>query len=275
MKNLKIAMSRVGYACRARRGRNFGLTLLLASAVYLGVVATAQAETCDITFYGDTGDSWQTGTGDDFYGRNNWDWCRDSWLGPRAKAFGMVYKSWKNVGWDDACNKDRAVGRFFAATVALETAARNAEQAAKDDILGWGYKWARDAIDNLKVACTGKKPRYAYTNWNGHVKLYIPDYFYSTASSTRTATLRAGTLIHETRHKKGKTHVPGSGGKDKSYESNGAWRYHANWLGWYARSANPAPKGQRCRAEQFANGIMANRFVQKNSIVWNFGVCEP
>lgn len=282
MKNLKMTVTTVDGVVRVNANRKWVLSVLLVAILCVAGAAPAHAKTevCEVTLYGDTGDSVDTGTGDDFYGQDNWIWCNDSWLLSRAKGFGMVRKSWLNAGWSDACNTDMPVGRFMAGTVALETAARNADQAAKDSILGWGFTWAWNAIDNLKLACAGKKARNAYTGANGKVKVYVPHYFYSKVRddgtiATRTAPLRAATLIHETRHIKGKTHKAGSGGKDRRFDGKGAWSYHAIWLGWYALSANPAPKGQRCRAEQFANSILRNNFLEATTVEYRFGACEP
>lgn len=226
-------------------------------------------------------DKGNTGSGDTYFGRDNWNWCRDSWLASTAKAYGMVASTWKPFGWDGACSTDKATGRFFTAVVAMSVAAPPIEfeigpfgpVLTNYSILHWGPSWVYKALDTLKVSCA-KNSNLAFTNWNGHVHLYVPNTFYDVSSNPTPmgVTARASLLIHEVRHKKGKTHK--KDGKDSSWGSNGAWRYQAVWLWDYANIAVNAPRGQKCLAEEYANMILSQMFIEPTSKRVRSGACD-
>lgn len=267
--------------------------LVLAAAIFMPLISsmkTAQGAVC--TYRIPNKDDSTTGTGDIAFGRTRWNWCRSSWLSSNAKAFGMVSKSWsqKGFGWDRACNTDFPTGRFFTSVVALKNAAPPLEFSdtypygpTNYSILHWGPSWTYKALDNLKVGCnpTKKPNRKAYTNWNGHVRLYQPAHFYNPEHEAnpffrpfRNVTARAGTLIHEVRHKKGKMHY--RDGKDFHWDNKGAWRYHASWLAHNAASAANTPRGQRCLSGRNANYILANAFIEPtNRSVDTKEICKP
>lgn len=222
----------------------------------------ANGETCSYTI-GDTGDS-QFGSGDDFYSSQNWGWCTDSWLASNAEAFGMKSKYWEGHGWDDACNENNPTGRMFNTIVALKNAGPPLDWESISffpfelpegySFLHWAPSWVYNKLDDTRARCAfNRQDRVAFTHWHGAVDLYVPNF-----SHDISAPERAGTLVHETRHREGKGHA--KGGNDKEWDGNGPWAYQAAWLMWYAFTAEPAPKGLKCGAGSEGESIYQVRF---------------
>lgn len=98
-----------------------------------------------------------------------------------------------------------------------------------------------------------------------HVDLQNTAYFYG-----KPAVGRASTFIHECRHISGKPHnasfprgsTYGSGsGADSDWAYEGAWRWQAIWLAWYAAEATNSTAALRQRARDDANVIMLGAFA--------------
>jgi hypothetical protein len=123
------------------------------------------------------------------------------------------------------------------------------------NILEWGCRFARNAIDEVDGRC-GSGGAFAYTQWGPFTddltRLYLP-FFYDEGVS-----LRAGTLLHESRHADGKGHD--SGNNDSSWEYNGAWRWQVCWLAWFAFEGVNASTAMKTQARQRANSIINNNF---------------
>ncbi len=104
------------------------------------------------------------------------------------------------------------------------------------NILEWGCRFARNAIDELDARC-GDGTAIAYSVWgpiiDNYTQLYLL-YFYGQGVS-----LRAGTLVHEARHADGRGHD--SGNNDSSWGYNGAWRWQVCWLAWFAVDGQEPP----------------------------------
>lgn len=70
--------------------------------------------------------------------------------------------------------------------------------------------------------------------------------------------MRAGTILHETRHADGKGHD--SGNNDSSWNYNSAWRWQVCWLSWCAFEGAGTSAAMRMQATQRANNIIINNF---------------
>ncbi len=113
-----------------------------------------------------------------------------------------------------------------------------------------------DARDKLDARC-GSDGVVAATVDGGvfvdsWTQLYIP-FFYRQGVS-----LRAGTLIHESRHADGKDHDRGN--KDSSWAFNGAWRWQVAWLSGFANEGKRTSIAMKTEAKQRANNIINTRF---------------
>lgn len=98
-----------------------------------------------------------------------------------------------------------------------------------------------------------------------HIDLQQTAFFYG-----KPAVGRSSTFIHEARHISGKAHTAdfpsgssyGSGsGADESWAFNGAWRWQATWLAWYAAAAENSTPALRAKARDDANVIMLGAFA--------------
>lgn len=211
-------------------------------------------------------------SGDTWYGPENWDWCRSDWQSSHRKAYGIDKDQWEGHGWDTPCDMKRPLGRLYAAFVALEESSANPTKDYKGNILQWGAWFAWSTIDDLDAKC-GDDPIASCTCTkflgigNRFLRLFVPPYFYDQGVAER-----ASTLIHEARHWDGPGHDEGS--RDSSWSYNGAWRWEVAWLAWYAAEAIDAPLGQRCKAQDLANGYLKTSFKKKPGFTVNVLNCS-
>jgi hypothetical protein len=201
-------------------------------------------------------------SGDNLYGpRICWqafiDWAWD--------AFDFDKDDWdEGFGYDDVCNNRQPLSRALSGIYCLTySSPRYPNESYNGNILEWGSRFARNAIDELDArcgtttctpsSCTGS---IAYTQWgpvtDDLTRLYLP-FFYNQGVS-----LRAGTILHESRHADGKGHD--SGNNDSSWGYNGAWRWQVCWLAWFAAEGTSTSTAMRTQATQRANNIINGNF---------------
>ncbi len=155
------------------------------------------------------------------------------------------------------CNNRLPLCRTLAGIWCLTYSAEDYRNESYDsNILQWGCRFARNAIDELDARC-GSGDDYAATVDGGvfvdsWTQTYLP-FFYSQGVS-----LRAGTLIHESRHADGKGHDRGD--NDSSWGYNGAWRWQVAWLSWFAAAGKRTSIAMKTQARQRANNIINNNF---------------
>lgn len=194
-------------------------------------------------------------SGDNLYGpRVCWqpfiDWAWD--------AFDFDQGDWdEGFGYDAVCSNTQPLCRTMAGIWCLTYSADNYQNESYDsNILQWGCRFARNAIDELDARC-GDGTAFAQTQWGAFVndwtRLFLP-YFYSQGVS-----LRAGTIVHEARHADGKGHD--SGNNDSSWGYNGAWRWQVCWLAWFAAAGTRTSAAMKTQARQRANNIINGNFV--------------
>ncbi len=223
----------------------------------------------------------KTDSGDEFYGPMRWKWCRSAYLKTNASLFGLTYATWKDHGWNDACNTDKPMGRFFTSLIALtETSPDKAWPDVNDtdgNLLRWGAGWASRVYSELNASCAYNGNTAIATTTDIGLKkytaLWVPNNFYG---NNRQVVLRASTLIHEAAHVNGKRHNA-SGGRDTDWDYRGAWTYQAAWLGQYAAFAVNAPLAQKCVAKDRGNQILTTQFETAPTIRFRFpdGVMCP
>ena len=194
-------------------------------------------------------------SGDNLYGpRICWqafiDWAWD--------AFDFDKNDWDGgFGYFSVCDNRRPLSRTMSAIWCLTYSSPNfPRESYNSNILEWGCRFARNAIDELDARCS--RPGFlAWTQWgpfvNDWTQLYVP-YWYSLGVSQR-----AGTLLHEARHADGKGHD--SGNNDSSWGYNGAWRWEVAWLAWFNAEGQSTSTAMRTQARQRANNIINSRFV--------------
>jgi hypothetical protein len=126
--------------------------------------------------------------------------------------------------------------------------------------IAWG--WVASLVCAAAVGIFGSK----------HIDLQQTAFFYG-----KPAVGRSSTFIHEARHISGKAHTAdfpagssyGSGsGADESWEFNGAWRWQAVWLAWYASTAVNSTPALRAKARDDANVIMLGAFATSPGITF-------
>lgn len=194
-------------------------------------------------------------SGDNLYGpRICWqafiDWAWD--------AFDFDKDDWdQGFGYYSVCDNTRPLSRTLSGIWCLTYSSPHfPRESYNSNILEWGCRFARNAIDELDARCGGGGS-IAYTQWgpfiNDLTELYIP-YWYGQGVS-----LRAGTLVHEARHADGKGH--NAGNNDSSWGYNGAWRWQVCWLAWFAFEGQHTSTAMKNQARQRANNIINNNFT--------------
>jgi hypothetical protein len=171
-------------------------------------------------------------------------------------AFDFDEGDWDDgFGYENVCDKTRPLCRTMSGIWCLAYSAENYQNESYDsNILQWGCRFARNAIDELDGRCGDGS--IAYTQWgpltDDKTELYLA-YF------AQAVSLRAGTLVHEARHADGKGHD--SGKNDSSWEYNGAWRWQVCWLAWFAFAGTRTSTAMKTMATQRANNILNSNFA--------------
>jgi hypothetical protein len=193
-------------------------------------------------------------SGDNLYGSRI---CRQDFVHWAWDAFDFDEGDWVNgFGFEDVCNNTMPLGRTMGAIWALTYSSPNYPRESGDsNILEWGCKFARNAIDEVDGRC-GNGGAFAGTytgaGADDRTELYLP-FFYG-----QNVVLRAGTLLHESRHANGRDHDAGN--NDSSWEYNGAWRWQVCWLAWFAIEGQFTTPALQLMARQRANNILNSRF---------------
>lgn len=191
-------------------------------------------------------------TGDALYGpRICWqpfiDWAWD--------AFDFDQGDWDDgFGYENVCDNTRPLSRTMSGIWCLTYSADDYRNESYDsNILQWGCRFARNAIDELDGRCGSGS--IAHTQWgpviDNKTELYLA-YF------AQAVSLRAGTLVHEARHADGKSHD--SRDNDSSWGYNGAWRWQVCWLAWFALAGTRTSTAMKTLATQRANNIINSNF---------------
>lgn len=194
-------------------------------------------------------------SGDNLYGPRV---CWQAFIDWAWNAFDFDSGDWdEGFGYEAVCDRTRALCRTLGGIWCLTYSAEDYTNESYDsNILQWGCRFARNAIDELDARC-GDGTAIASTRWgpiiDNYTRLFLP-YFYGQGVS-----LRAGTLIHEARHADGKGHD--AGGNDSSWGYNGAWRWQVCWLAWFAFAGTRTSQAMKDAARQRANNIINSRFT--------------
>lgn len=194
-------------------------------------------------------------SGDSLYGPKI---CKQSFIDWAWDAFDFDSGDWDDgFGYDNVCDNTKPLSRSMSGIWCLTySSPRGLSESYNGNILEWGCRFARNAIDEVDGRC-GDGSKVAYSQWGPFIdnktELYLP-FFYS-----RSVPERAGTLIHEARHADGRGHD--SGNKDSSWAYNGAWRWHVCWLAWFAAEGTGTTPALKTLARQRANIILSTGFV--------------
>jgi hypothetical protein len=193
--------------------------------------------------------------GDSLYGSRI---CSQAFIDWAWDAHDFDEGDWDDgFGFDAACDMTLPLGRTLAGIWCLNYSAEDyMNEDYSSDILHWGCRYVRENIDELDARC-GDDSAFAETRTGGvfvdeWTRLYWP--FFSQAVS-----LRAGTLVHESRHAGGKGHD--SGNNDSSWDYNGAWRWQVCWLSWFAAAGQRTSDALKTIARQRANAIIDSNFT--------------
>ena len=193
-------------------------------------------------------------SGDALYGPRV---CWQPFVGWAWDAFDFDRGDWdEGFGYEAVCDNTQPLCRALAGVWCLTySSPRFPAESYGGNILEWGCRFARNAIDELDARC-GDGTAFASTRTGPLVddwtRLFL-GFFYGQGVS-----LRAGTLVHEARHADGKGHDRGN--NDSSWEYNGAWRWQVCWLSWYAAEGVSASAALRAQARQRANNIINSNF---------------
>jgi len=171
------------------------------------------------------------------------------------EAFDFDEGDWDDgFGYENVCDNTGPLCRTMSGIWCLTYSADNYQNESYDsNILQWGCRFARNAIDELDGRCGDGL--IAYTQWGPFIddktELYLA-YF------AQAVSLRAGTLVHEARHADGRGHDSGS--NDSSWSYNGAWRWQVCWLAWFAFAGTRTSTAMKTLATQRANNIINSNF---------------
>lgn len=91
-------------------------------------------------------------SGDEFYGPEIWDWCRDDWITSMNAGFGVDRDYWAGHGRTpaDQCNTDKPMARLYTGLIALTQTSpspawpNTADRSGKHPSLGCGLGLGRD-----------------------------------------------------------------------------------------------------------------------------------
>lgn len=204
---------------------------------------------------------------------NNW----SATFGPNMLEWGARWAAGQIQGYELRARCGTAVAsttgqQCAAGHNASRRVCDNVEQQARRECRSWFFlfSWICQLFVTIWVwVCTAWS---TITTWicdaftAKHVDLQNTPYFYG-----KPVVGRASTFIHECRHISGKPHnanfPPGSvygtgSGADSDWEYEGAWRWQAIWLAWYAETAINSTAALRTRARDDANVIVLGAFAK-------------
>jgi hypothetical protein len=195
-------------------------------------------------------------SGDNWYANrmNQWqaffDWAWD--------AYDFDEGDWDDgFGFEDRWNRTKPLARTMAGLYCLVYSPGSGNWDPNGNLLQMGWRYSSDKIDEVDGRC-GDGSAFATTQTGGlfvdeWTRLFMP-FFYD-----QGVVLRAGTILHESRHAGGKGHNAGK--NDTTWEYNGAWRWHVVWLWWFYVAAVGTTSAFKLQAKQKANSILASRFT--------------
>jgi hypothetical protein len=194
-------------------------------------------------------------SGDNLYGPRI---CYQPFIDWAWDAFDFDKDDWDDgFGWDEVCNNHAPLSRTMSGIWCLTYSAEDYRNESYDlNILQWGCRFARNAIDELDGRCgtAGTIARtYRGLFVDDRTELYLA-YF------AQPVSLRAGSLVHEARHADGRGHDAGT--NDSSWEYNGAWRWQVCWLSWFAAAGTRTSAAMKAVARQRANNILNTNFTK-------------
>lgn len=235
-------------------------TFSVAALVTLGLAGNARANTCGAP------DSDPAFSGDAHYIQYS---CDDAQIDYFWSAFDFDKDDWDgSFGWDEACNVNLPLARTMNALYALQYSSYMPDYSSNDGyqgkILEWAGVYAAKKIDELDARC-GDGGAYAQTWWgpiiDNKTELY-KEFFYNL-----TVAGRASAIIHEARHASGVDHdssdcVLGKDNCDKSWNSNGAFRYQVSWASQFVRRGVGATSWEKARTIDLANNLLDTAFAQ-------------
>ena len=207
-------------------------------------------------------------SGDSLYGP----YCSQAYINYFWNAYGFAGNKeyWDDgFGWEDPCNSDLPLARAFNACYLLTYSAPDyLNDNYSSSMLNWGRRFVREHSDDLRSKCgDGTAIATAFSGWfvNDRIELYL-GFFYSESVPERVET-----LIHEARHKDGRSHnakfpagsVYGAGkdGADSSWGYEGAWMYGALYLWWFYAAGTRTTSAMKQLARQRANVVIDNAFA--------------
>jgi hypothetical protein len=198
----------------------------------------------------------------------NLDDSGDSLYGPRICDQSFIDWAWDahdfdegdwddGFGFDSVCDMNLPLGRALAGVWCLNYSADDyMNEDYSSDILHWGCRYVRENIDELDARCgdgnTIATTRTGGTGVDEWTQLFL--LFFEQGVS-----LRAGTLVHESRHAGGNSHDDEN--NDSSWEYNGAWRWQVCWLAWFAFAGQRTSAALKTIARQRANTIIDSNFT--------------
>jgi hypothetical protein len=194
-------------------------------------------------------------SGDNLYGPRI---CDQAFIDWAWDAHDFDQGDWdEGFGYEAVCDMTQPLGRTLAGIWCLNYSAEDYwNEDYSLDILHWGCRYVRENIDELDARC-GDGIAFAKTQTavigDAWTQLYLP-FFYLNGVS-----LRAGTLVHESRHAGGKGHDHGN--NDSSWEYNGAWRWQVAWLAWFVFAGQRTSDALKTVARQRANAIINTNFT--------------
>jgi hypothetical protein len=210
-------------------------------------------------------------SGDAWYGSENpnWLWCRKDFLKNLAEGYGMDKEDWDNgFGWSGACNTDAPFARLTTARVAMDVSSPFTQRGRIDrsfPFIEWALAWSFNVVEDLRCKCQGEDAIAFYQPTTFSIGDFIALNVTESGSWQRgyffgqNVVQRAAILLHEATHWVGEEHVRRV--FDQRY-GRGAFTTEVMWLSDYATSAfNPARQLQ-CSAQDTANAILAESFIE-------------
>jgi hypothetical protein len=176
-------------------------------------------------------------SGDNFYAPFI---CNQEFIDFVWREFEFHHDEWDNgFGFDDPCNVNLPLARTFNALYLMAYSSDDYARNMSDfsgNALRWAFPYCATHAEELDGACgdgTAFAARFpdAWIFQNGRIELYM-GFFYNMDVPSR-----AGTILHETRHKfkghNGGTACPWGGSCDSDWNYQGANMYETLYLWWF------------------------------------------
>lgn len=196
--------------------------------------------------------------------------CNSSRIGKWWRDFGMERSYWDGgMGYYDVCNTKKPLGRIFSSMYVLQNSGRSS--LGRNNFLNTAYDFSHKNTQKLRVNCGDGFKRAEYEwyyklTWKG-LRTRNRMMFYWPGIYNMNVVDRAGTIVHEARHRH-KNHNAGKrcsakGSCDSHWSYYGANTYKAIYLWWYGLYASNSNSAMKRRALYDAQWIVDNRFRSK------------